>query len=159
MDRLTLILKTGWQFAGKFRPAILGYTALFMLAQATALLEPYVLGLMLNAVQDDITRGAAGNAQLLHDVIYYMSIFVGLKVIFWSIHGPTRLWERYVAFEITYAYKAHMFKTVTELPLKWQREHHSGESIDKINRAYNALSDFFQGTFDINYMICRLIGT
>lgn len=159
MDRLILIIKTGWQFAGKFRPAILGYTALFMLAQATALLEPYLLGLMLNAVQEDITRGAAGNAQLLNDVLFYMSLFVGLKVIFWSIHGPTRLLERYVAFQITYAYKAHMFKAVTELPLKWQREHHSGESIDKINRAYNALSDFFQGTFDINYMICRLLGT
>lgn len=159
MERLKLIIRTGWRFAGGYRLAILGYTLLFMIAQATALAEPYLLGLMLNAVQNDLTQGAAGNAQLLHDVIYYTSLFVGLKVIFWSIHGPTRLLERYVAFRITYAYKAHMFKTVTNLPLKWQREHHSGESIDKINRAYSALSDFFQGTFDITYMVCRLFGT
>lgn len=159
MERLKLIIRTGWRFAGGYRLAILGYTVLFMLAQATALAEPYLLGLMLNAVQEDITLGAAGNTQLVHDVIYYTSLFIGLKVIFWSIHGPTRLLERYVAFRITYAYKAHMFKTVTNLPLKWQRQHHSGESIDKINRAYSALSDFFQGTFDITYMICRLVGT
>lgn len=159
MDRIFLILKTGWRFSGKYKLAILGYTVLFMLAQATALLEPYILGLMLNAVQNDLTQGASGNAQLMNDVIFYSGLFVGLKILFWSIHGPTRLLERYVAFQITYDYKAHMFKTVTNLPLKWQREHHSGQSIDKINRAHNALSDFFQGTFDINYMICRLVGT
>lgn len=158
-NRLLLIIKTGWRFAGKFRIAILGYTVLFMMAQAAALLEPYLLGLMLNAVQTDLTSGAAGHSQLLHDVAWYMSLFVGLKCVFWAIHGPTRCLERYVAFHITYAYKAHMFQTVTNLPLKWQRKHHSGESIDKINRATNALSDFFQGTFDINYMVCRLIGT
>jgi ABC-type multidrug transport system fused ATPase/permease subunit len=158
-NRLLLIIKTGWRFAGRYRIAILGYTALYVLAQAAALLEPFLLGLMLNAVQNDLTQGAAGHAQLMHDVIYYTSLYVVLKLIFWSIHGPTRLLERFVAFKICYAYKAHMFQTVTNLPLKWQREHHSGESIDKINRATNALSDFYQGTFDINYMICRLIGT
>lgn len=156
-NRLGLIIRTGWQFAGGYKLAILAYTVLFMLAQAVALGEPYVLGLMLNAVQNDITTGA--NDQLLHDVMYYMGLFFALKLGFWIIHGPTRLLERHVAFHITYKYKTHAFKCVTELPLKWQRVHHSGESIDKINRAANALSDFFQGTFDLIYMVCRLIGT
>jgi ABC-type multidrug transport system fused ATPase/permease subunit len=88
-----------------------------------------------------------------------MMLFFLLKLGFWVIHGPTRLLERYVAFQICFAYKAHMFRCVTSLPLKWQRQHHSGESIDKINRATNALSDFFQGSFDIVYMVCRLVGT
>lgn len=158
-NRLLLIIKTGWRFAGKFRIAILGYSLLFMMAQAAALLEPYLLGLMLNAVQTDLTSGASGHTQLLHDITWYMSLFVGLKILFWSIHGPTRVLERYVAFHICFAYKTHMYQTVTNLPLKWQRRHHSGETIDKVNRATQALSDFFQGTFDINYMVFRLIGT
>ncbi|HEY9788537.1 MAG TPA: ABC transporter ATP-binding protein [Candidatus Obscuribacterales bacterium] len=156
-NRLWLIVKTGWHFAGKYRIAMLVCTVLFMIAQAVALLEPYVLGLMLNAVQSDLTAG--DNGKLLHDVIWYMGLFFALKFGFWAIHGPTRLLERYVAFHITFAYKAHMFKSVTQMPLRWQRLHHSGESIDKINRAHNALSDFFQGSFDIVYMVCRLIGT
>src|SRR5262245_29138908 len=94
-NRLGLILRTGWAFAGGYKLAILAYTVLFMLAQAVALLEPYVLGLMLNSVQTDITTGA--NSQLLHDVMYYMSLFFALKLGFWIIHGPTRLLERHVA--------------------------------------------------------------
>lgn len=156
-NRLWLILRTGWRFAGNYRIAMLACTALFMLAQAIGLLEPYIIGLMLNAVQSDLSIGAA--AHLLHDVIWYSALFFLIKLGFWSIHGPTRLLERYIAFQICFAYKAYLFQCVTQLPLKWQRQHHSGESIDKINRATNALSDFFQGTFDLIYMVCRLFGT
>lgn len=156
-NRLWLLLRTGWQFAGKYRPALIVCTVLFMVAQAVALLEPYLLGLMLNEVQADLTAG--NNQQLLNHVLWYMSLFFMVKLGFWVIHGPTRLLERHIAFFIGYAYKSRMFEAVTSLPLKWQRQHHSGQSIDKINRATGALSDFFQGTFELVYMVCRLLGT
>jgi len=155
-NRLWLLIRTGWRFAGKYRFAIIGYTLLFMVAQVIALLEPYVVGLMLNEVQHDISTNSG---ELMVHVAWYMGWFFLLKLGFWAIHGPTRLLERYVAFQIAFAFKAHMFQSVTRLPLKWQRQHHSGESIDKVNRAANALSDFFQGSFDLVYMVCRLIGT
>ena len=158
-NRLWLIVRTGWKFAGKHRRALVACTTLYMIAQAIALLEPYVIGLMLNAVQADLSEGAAGSARLFHDVLRYMMIFIGIRAAFWTIHGPTRLLERMSAFHICFNYKAQLYQNVTSLPLKWQRNNHSGQNIDKINRATAALSDFFQGSFELVYMVCRLIGT
>ena len=45
---------------------------------------------------------------------------------------------------------------LTDLPLQWHREHHSGDSIDKINRATNSLATYFDMTFEVLYMLFSL---
>ncbi len=47
-----------------------------------------------------------------------------------------------LAFHIKVAYKTRMFALVTELPLQWHRGNHSGDSIDKINKASSSLAAF-----------------
>ncbi len=51
-----------------------------------------------------------------------------------------------------------MFRILTERTLQWHRGHHSGDSIDKVNKAANALEAFFDSTFEVSYMILRLVG-
>lgn len=45
------------------------------------------------------------------------------------------------------------------LPMEWHTEHHSGDTIDKIDKGANALYDFSQGTFELIYMAVKLIGS
>ncbi len=149
---------TGWHYAGKYRPLMVLYVALFACAQAISLAEPYVIGRLLNSVQQNVGKGA--NFQhLVNDIYLYLGLFFAIQFFFWAFHGPGRLVERFVQFHIKANYKTALFKMVTELPLQWHREHHSGDSIDKINRASNSLAAYFEMTFEVSYMLFRLIGT
>ncbi|HEY9715344.1 MAG TPA: ABC transporter ATP-binding protein [Chroococcales cyanobacterium] len=156
---ILLLIQTGWRYAGKYRPYMFAYLLMFVAAQGIALFEPYVIGRMLNDVQADLAGGTSKSAKLLHDIFWYLGIFFSITIGFWAFHAPARVIERYVAFQIRSKYKADLFNCVTSLPISWQREHHSGESIDKINRATLSLSNFFQDGFEIVYMVLRLVGT
>lgn len=150
---------TGWHYARALRPLMLFYTILFALSQAVSLSEPYIIGQLLNSVQTNITAGTAAREKLVHDIYLYLSLFFAIQFFAWVFHGPGRLIERFVAFHIKVNYKSTLFKMLTDLPLQWHREHHSGDSIDKINRATNSLATYFDMTFEVLYMLFRLVGT
>jgi len=152
---IILVMRTGWQYAGRYRAAMVAYLAMFAIAQAISLAEPYVIGKLLNSVQINIQ---AASGKLWHDVCFYVTIYFLLQAGFWLFHGPGRVIERIVAYHIKVNYKRQLVKLVTSMPMQWHREHHSGESIDKINRASNALNDFFAKGFEAAYMLFRFIG-
>jgi ABC-type multidrug transport system fused ATPase/permease subunit len=155
---IAFLIMTGWKYAGKFRPLMICTFFIFALAQVVALCEPYVIGKLLNAVQEDVSAHAVG-AKIFHDCCYYLAIFFAIKMGFWLFHGPGRVLERITQFHIQVAFKSRMFQMLTELPLQWHREHHSGDSIDKINKAGTSLAAFFDSSFEVMYMLFRLVGT
>lgn len=155
---IILLLYRGWQYAGKYRPVMALYLVLFVVAQLVALAEPYVIGRILNSAQA-VASKAGNTGKLWSEVSFNLWMFFWIQFVFWLFHGPGRVLERYVAYHIKTNYKQHLFKVVTELPLQWHRQHHSGESIDKINRATQSLSLFFDSSFEISYMIMRLVGS
>lgn len=154
---LVHLAATGWRYAGKSRPYMLVYSTLFVLAQSVSLLEPWVIGRLLNVVQLDINQ--VDMHKLLSEFGFYLGVLFAIEVVFWMLHGPGRVLERIVAYRTKAAYKTHMFSLVSSLPLKWHRQHHSGESIDKINRATSSLGQFLDDSFEVNYMLFRLVGS
>jgi ABC-type multidrug transport system fused ATPase/permease subunit len=155
---LSILLSTGWRYTGRYKPLMVFYFCLFALAEATALSEPYIIGKMLNCVQSDMTKQFNGE-KLWHDLCLYLGLFFLISFLFWAFHGPARVIERFVAFHIRTNYKADLFYTLTQLPLQWHRDHHSGENIDKINRATTSLAWFFDNSFEVSYMLFRLLGS
>jgi ABC-type multidrug transport system fused ATPase/permease subunit len=153
-----LLLYRGWQYADRFRPLMVLYLIFFVVAQVVALAEPYVIGRILNSVQAVASK--TGNTdKLWSEVSLNLWLFFWIQFVFWLFHGPGRVIERYVAYHIKTNYKQHLFNVVTALPLQWHRQHHSGESIDKINRATNSLATYFDCSFEVSYMIMRLVGS
>ncbi|MBA3994488.1 MAG: hypothetical protein C0469_13245 [Cyanobacteria bacterium DS2.3.42] len=158
---IVYLLVTGWAYAGKHRSVIVLYTVMFAFAQAMMLAEPYIIGKLINCLQTGVTGVATGSVHdhLMDQVKMYLLLYFVTQVGFWLFHGPGRLLERYVAFNIKATFKGKLFSILTRLPLKWHREHHSGDSIDKVNRASNSLFEFFDTSFEIAYMFFRLIGS
>lgn len=158
---IVYLLVTGWAYAGKHRSVIVLYTVMFAFAQAMMLAEPYIIGKLINCLQTGVTGVATGTQHdhLMDQVKMYLLLYFVTQVGFWLFHGPGRLLERYVAFNIKATFKGKLFSILTKLPLKWHREHHSGDSIDKVNRASNSLFEFFDTSFEIAYMFFRLIGS
>lgn len=149
------LISRGWQYAGPHRWMIIVCYSMNACAQAAQLAEPYVIGQLLNSVQ----MHTKTSSELTQDIFNTLAIYFSLQVIFWAFHGPARYLEMFLGFHIKLNYRTALFRMVTSLPLAWHRQHHSGESIDKINRAASSLGLYFDDSFQVSYMLFRLVGS
>lgn len=140
-----------WSQATGYRSWVVAYLLMFLAAQLISICEPWVIGRLLNAVQ----IGGA-KATVLHAVYFYAGCYLAIQTFFWLFHGPARVMERWVAFQLRSRYKARLFQQASQLTLQWHRDNHSGETIDKINRATAALYEFTGNSFMLVYMFLRL---
>jgi ABC-type multidrug transport system fused ATPase/permease subunit len=156
---LLYLIKKSWQYAGKERPVMVLYGVLFLLAQAVSLIDPWVIGQILNIVQVDCAAKNAVPHKILNDIWFYLILYFSTQLGFWLFHLPARLLEQLVEFHIKANFNINLFNCLTSLPLQWHRDNHSGENIAKMNRAGNALTGFAGHSFLIIYMLSRVVGT
>jgi ABC-type multidrug transport system fused ATPase/permease subunit len=74
------------------------------------------------------------------------AIFVAC-VLAWILHGPGRVIERFVAIRIRERYADSLFAKAVRLPLAWHERNHSGETIQRVEKAGSALFGFSQHQF------------
>ena len=134
------LFKIIWQFSAGKHWQICGIYLLFILANLIRMAEPYFLGRFINAIQ-------TGGPQMFHESIKFMAIYASISFFFWALHGPARCLERKMSFSIYQKFSQHCFRIISELPLAWHKDHHSGESIDKINKASLALRNFTDSAY------------
>lgn len=148
------LVARGWQYAGPHRWIIITTYFMQACAQAALLVEPYVIGQLINTVQ---SQNKASH-ELVEEIVSTLAIYFLLQFVFWMFHGPARYLEMFVGFHIKLNYRTALFRMVTSLPLSWHRQHHSGESIDKIGRAANSLGTYFDDSFQVSHMVFKLLG-
>ena len=107
----------------------------------------------------DNVQFSASDPRLLAYLILNLSLLVAIIIVFWALHGVSRVMENKNAFMIRKNYKEQMIGKVLSLPLEWHQQHHSGETIDKINKSADALFDFSRNTFIINSSVVRIVGS
>ena len=151
---LAYLIKRAWEYANGHRRLFLVYIVMLCVAQGISLSEPYIIGQLLNVVQKTST-----SPTVVQDVTYYLVLFLVLQLVYWCFHAPARVLERLLAFNIRANYKKQLFTFITQLPVKWHKDNHSGENIDRINRASGALSEFVSTSFEVVYTLVRLIGS
>lgn len=117
------------------------------------LLEPIVIGRIFNTIQ--LTKD---NNQV-HLVAWGMFWLIAITVIGWLFHGLSRVMENENAFLIRKNYRQTLFNQVMNLPTAWHKDHHSGDTIDKINKASEGLYDFSAEMFIIIQNIVGLIAS
>jgi ABC-type multidrug transport system fused ATPase/permease subunit len=144
------LMKTAWQYARtEKRQYVLIYT-LFILAGATLALFPVVYGKFINAIQIE-------GFQHLKYAWMYAGIYMLLKIIQWIFHGPARILERKVAFNLSRNFLHELYHQTLHLPVKWHQDHHSGATINRIRKAYEALKEFFQNGFLYLYAMSKFV--
>lgn len=141
-----------WKHARGYRCWVLVYATLACLAIIVSLCVPMVIARFMNAVQHQ--RGD----ELIHQVFVIMGLYLGLEVLFWLLHGPSRVIETVVAFRVKQNSQSSLLNKSTALPMRWHRDHHSGETIDQVAKATQALHDFTEGGFEVLHLMTRFIG-
>lgn len=129
------LVRSVWQHGKSWRHIIIGYYVMQALAQICLSFNPYIFGRTIDTLQNF-------SAGRLWEVIFWLGAGFTTLFLYSALHGPARIQERYVALKIQQKFKIGLYEKITQLPLKWHQEHHSGNTISRINRATRALYMF-----------------
>src|SRR6185312_7783991 len=124
--------------------------AMFIIANAIWSLTPLLLGWYFDKLQHD-TR------HILRYTGIYVITYIALKFFPWCFHGPARVMERSLAFDLSRNFLQEKYHQVLHLPVKWQQDHHSGATINRVRKAYESLREFFDHGFMYVYALTKFV--
>jgi ATP-binding cassette subfamily B protein len=142
------LLGTAWKYARKERKKYLLVYFMFLCANAVWSLNPLLFGWYIGRLQLDKTH-------VLHYTLLYIAGYIGIKFTQWCFHGPARIMERSLAFNLSRNFLQEKYHQVLHLPVKWQQDHHSGATINRVRKAYEALREFFDRGFMYVYGLSK----
>lgn len=146
------LMKTAWKYARQEKKRYVGVYSLFILAGGVFALYPLLYGWFINALQKE-------GAGLLRYAWIYACCYLGLKLMEWGFHGPARVMERRLAFNLSRNFLQELYHQTLHLPVKWHQDHHSGSTINRIRKAYEALKEFFQNGFMYLYALTKFFSS
>lgn len=143
------LLAKSWQFAGSGRGTFVLVYLGSVIAYALVALVPAVFGWFI-----DVARSAP---DVMPKAWLYTALYVGLYVLFWCLHGPSRIAEQRLAFNISKAYLDDLFSKFVQIDINWYRQTHSGSTINRLRKGYLALRGFFENGFEFLKTIIQFI--
>ncbi len=144
------LLSTAWHYAEGMRMRYIIIYGMFTVVNILGSVMPIVYGYYVNFLQE-------GTGDLLQGTLYYVLVYVGVILAIWCFQWPARLMERRMAFDISQKLLMESYDRIIHLPLAWHREHHSGDTINRARKAYEALKTFFDYGFAYFQTITRMI--
>lgn len=133
-----------WQYSSNNKKNVVLFVFLSICGQVVWLLEPMIVAKVLNDIQ---TQGVS--AATLPTLGLYLSLFVLIQIGAWAFHGPSRVLEINNAFFVSANYRKYLLEGTMNLPASWHTDHHSGDTIDKIEKGTTALFRFSRETFQV----------
>ena len=146
------MLQVVWYYADH-RRGMIQFCTMTVIANCIGLFSTVVIGWIFNDVQS-----AVNDPALFAKIAWLMLFVIFLDFLFWAFHGPSRLIERRNAFLVRHNFRKDVVSKVIDLPVEWHKNHHSGDTIDKINQASDDLHDFASSIFQIVENSVRLFG-
>jgi ATP-binding cassette, subfamily B, bacterial len=144
------LLRKAWKYAGPQRRRFILIYSMFAVANVVVAMNPLFYGWFVNAVQQ---QGSA----VINTAWMYVGGFLLLRLVEWTFHGPARVMERQLAFNVSRNFLDDLYRRVLELPLDWHQQNHSGSTISKLRKAHEALRDFFQSGFVYLYSFGKFV--
>lgn len=144
------LAKKTWEYSAENKKNVVIYIALFVFANIVAFFQPLVIAWLLNTIQE---QGITKN-NIWH-LVFITSFFIWMRVGFWLFHLPARIIERNNSFVVRANYKKYLVDGVLLMPAEWHTNHHSGDTIDKIEKATAGLYQYSGSTFEIIEAILR----
>ncbi len=142
------LLQTAWTYARNERKRYVLIYAMFIVANFISALGPIWLGWFVNKIQHDTQR-------VWYYTLLYVAGYFCIRFFEWSLHGPARIMERNLAFNMSRNFLQEKYHQVLHLPAKWHQDHHSGATINRIRKAHEALRQFFDQGFMYLYTLTK----
>lgn len=156
---LVYLARKDWEFSAGNRRKVIIFLILFILANIVSFFEPIILAQVVDVVQADVTRhGVITYNEFLH-TCRWLSLLVLSELLFWLCHGPARVLEQENAFLAKANFRKGMLYGILSFPMQWHVEHHTGNTIDKVEKGANSIDNFSGDSFMVIETMAGLIGS
>lgn len=143
-----------WKYAAGNRGWVILYVALFLCANGAWLLQPLIIAKIIEVIQTSGVTEAN-----LSFILSLCSLFVIQVFVMWLFHGPARVIENKNAFLVGVNFKMYLINGTLDLPLAWHVDHHSGDTIDKIEKGTRELERYASHSFETIESTVRLVSS
>jgi ATP-binding cassette, subfamily B, bacterial len=144
------LLGTAWRYARNEKKKYVLVYAMFFCANLVYSLNAILFGWFIGRLQQDTQH-------VWHNALLYISGYISIKFVQWCFHGPARIMERSLAFHLSRNFLQEKYHQVLHLPVKWHQDHHSGATINRVRKAYEALREFFDHGFMYVYAFTKFL--
>lgn len=144
------LLATAWKYARQERRRFVIVYSMFVAANVIVAMNPLFYGWFVTELQEH------GTAVLTTAWIYALGYLV-LRLLEWTMHGPARVMEQQLAFNISRNFQGELYRNILALPVQWHQVNHSGVTINKSRKAHDALRAFFQNGFIYLYSFGKFV--
>lgn len=144
------LLMTAWKYARQERKRYIFIYLLFIFSNVTFAMNPLLYGWFIESLEKD-------GIKALEYVWIFALAFIGMQFLGWVFHGPARVLERELAFRLSKNFLEELYHQTLHLPTKWHQDNHSGSTISRIRKAYEALRDFFENGFMYVYAFAKFV--
>ena len=144
------LLSTAWKYARHEKRRFVLIYAMFVVANIIVAMNPLFYGWFVTELQRN------GTAVLDTAWIYALG-FLGLRLLEWTMHGPARVMEQQLAFNVSRNFQEELYHNILHLPVQWHQNNHSGATISKSRKAHEALRSFFQNGFIYLYSFGKFV--
>ncbi len=144
------LLRTAWIYARGQRRKYLAIYGLFALSNVAMSMYPVIWGLFINQLQKE-------GIDALRSAWIYGAAYLLINVLDWAAHGPARVMERELAFDLSRNFLQELYHKTLRLPVTWHQDHHSGATINRVRKAYEALKSFFDTGFMYFQTLAKMV--
>ncbi|MDD3175081.1 MAG: ABC transporter ATP-binding protein [Candidatus Nanoarchaeia archaeon] len=143
-----------WKFSEGNRKNLVLAWIMFVFANIMDFFRPLVIAFVLNNIQNN-----GLDSTNIVSILLYLGLFVLLELGFWVFHGPARVMEIKNAFLVRANFKKYMVDGTMNLSASWHTDHHSGDTIDKIEKGSQAIFTFSSRSYEVIEVLVRFLGS
>ena len=144
------LLSSAWKYARHEKRRFVIIYSMFVVSNIIVAMNPLFYGWFVTELQKNGTA-------VLDTVWIYALGYLGLRLLEWTMHGPARVMEQQLAFNISRNFQEELYRNILHLPVQWHQENHSGATISKSRKAHEALRAFFQSGFIYLYSFGKFV--
>lgn len=145
------MIKQLFKYARGERWKIIVYYIFHIISIFGLLCQPSAFAMIVNALQKQ-------EDDMIKNVLFWLGIYVLGFIVFNLFHRSARFMERYVAFRAKKRFIIDIYNFMESLPLSWHEENHTGNVMDRVNKAADSIFYFGQSQASIIEMAINFIG-
>ena len=143
-----------WEYSKGNRKNVVLYSIMFIIANMFNLISPLVIAKVLNTIQEN-----GLDSTNLYSIMLYLSVFIFMELGFWTFHGPAMIIQAKNSFLVRANYKKYLLDRTMSLPAQWHTDHHSGDTIDKIEKGTGALYRYSSESYEVIQTLVLFLGS
>ncbi|MDR1009331.1 MAG: ABC transporter ATP-binding protein/permease [Rickettsiales bacterium] len=153
MKTVWYLLKAYWSNAKGHRTAMFATAFFFTASLAIWSFEPMLFGKIINTLQHGSGDGTM--AAITRLAIVWAGMYVAFNILF----RAAEYMATSLAYKVKAGFIARNYRHLARLSLSWHTDHHSGESINRVNKAADTLYQLFGWQWQYFDVSMRVVGS